>query len=234
MGKTSKGNPVKRLLRHLRDAFISGLLAIIPVGATFYVLWMLYHAIDGLVGRGTPFGMMVERSIGRWIPGMGIYMTAILVLAVGLIARNFSGRAIQYYLDGAFASVPGVRKMYSTLKQFTNALLNRDNPSFQKVVMLEYPREGINALGLVANEEIGALQSLSGEESILVFVPTAPTPFTGMMLIVPKRKVTYIDMPVEDAMSMIVSSGSVLPDSLKGELVKNPRPRFNLFKRRKE
>lgn len=124
--------------------------------------------------------------------------------------------------------------MYSTLQQFTNALLNRDNPSFQKVVMFEYPKEGINAIGLVANEEIGALQDLTGEECILVFVPTAPTPFTGMMLIVPKRKVTCIDMPVEDAMSMIVSSGSVLPASLQGRLVENPRPRFNLFKRRKE
>lgn len=224
---------MKRFLRRLRGTFISGLLAIIPVGATFYILWFLYHLIDGVVGKETPFGTMVEKALGTWIPGMGIYMTVILVLLVGLVTRNFFGRTLHYYLERIFFSLPGVRKMYSTLKQFTNALLNRDTSSFQKVVMFEYPKEGINVIGLVTNEELGRLQDETGEECLLVYAPTAPNPLSGMMLIIPERKVTYLDIPVEDALSMVLSSGSVLPESLR-EVKKDKeekRPRFNPFKR---
>jgi len=223
---------VKRFLHSLRNTFISGLLAIIPVGATFYILWFIYHLIDGLVGRETPFGTMVKTALGRWIPGMGIYMTVILVLLVGFITRNFLGRTLQYYMDRAFSSVPGVRKMYSTLKKFTTALLDRDTSSFQKVVMFEYPKEGINVIGLVTNEELGMLQDATGEECLLVYVPTAPNPLSGMMLIIPEREVTYLDMPVEDALSMVISSGSVLPKSLKTVNKEERRPRFSLFRRR--
>jgi uncharacterized membrane protein len=110
-------------LRHLRDTFISGLLAILPVGGLFYILWFLYRLMDGLVGKETPFGQMVQNALGHWIPGMGIYMTLLLIFLVGLITRNFFGRTLQYYMDRLFASLPGIRKMYSTLKQFSNALL---------------------------------------------------------------------------------------------------------------
>ena len=222
---------MKGFSRRLWDTFISGLLAIIPVGLTVYVLWFIYRLIDGLVGRNTPFGAMVQRALGRWIPGMGIYMTLILVLLIGLLTRNFLGRTLQYYFERIFFSIPGVRKMYSTLKQFTQALLSRDTSAFQKVVMFEHPKEGINIIGLVTNEELGKLQDETGEECLLVYAPTAPNPLSGMMLIVPKRKVTYLNIPVDDALSMVLSSGSVLPESLKGKKEEERRPRFYPFKR---
>ena len=224
---------MKVFFRHLRDTFVSGLLAILPVGGMFYILWFLYHLIDGLVGKQTSFGQMVQNALGHWIPGMGIYMTLILILIVGLIARNFLGRTLQYYMDRMFASVPGVRKMYSTLKQFSNALLNRNSTAFQRVVMFEYPKEGINIIGLVTNEDIGTLNDKTREESVLVYAPTAPNPLSGMMLLVPKSELTELDIAVDDALSMILSSGSVLPTSLGRSEDSVPRPRFNPFKRRK-
>jgi len=223
---------MKRFMRRLWNTFMSGLLAIIPVGLTVYIVWFIYSLIDGLVGKNTPFGLMVQRALGRWIPGMGIYMTLILILLIGLVTRNFFGRTLQYYLERVLSSIPGVRKMYSTLKQFTHALLSRDTASFQRVVMFEYPKEGINIIGLVTNEELGQLQNETGEECLLVYAPTAPNPLSGMMLIVPKSKVTYLDIPVDDALSMVLSSGSVLPDSLKGTEEEEKQGRFNPFKRR--
>jgi len=220
-------------LRRLRDTFISGLLAILPVGGLFYILWFLYSLMNGLVGKETPFGQMVQNALGRWIPGMGIYMTLILIFIIGLIMRNFFGRTLQYYMDRMFASVPGIRKMYSTLKQFSNALLNRNTASFHRVVMFEYPKEGINIIGLVTNEDLGTLNDKTKEESILVYAPTAPNPLSGMMLLVPKSKVTELDIAVDDALSMILSSGSVLPTSLGSSATDAPRPRFNPFKRRR-
>jgi uncharacterized membrane protein len=225
---------MKRFLLWLRATFVSGLLAILPVGATVYILWFLYRLIDGMVGKHTPFGMTVERALGRWIPGLGIIVTILIVLVIGVITRNFIGRTLHHYFERIFFSAPGIRKMYAMLKQFTNALLNRQaTTSFKKVVMFEYPKPGIHVLGLVTNEELGKLQELTGEETILVYAPTAPNPLSGYMLIIPKRLVTVVDMPVEDALSMVVSSGSVLPDSLRvgGREETGKRLRFSPFRR---
>jgi len=230
---------MKRFLVWLRTTFVSGLLAILPVGATVYIVWFLFRLVDGLVGKNAPFGMTVERALGRWIPGLGVYVTLLIILVIGVITRNVLGRTLHYYFERIFFAVPGIRKMYGTLKQFTNALLNRaDTTSFQKVVMFEFPKPGVNVLGLVTNENLGKIQDLTGEECILVYTPTAPNPLSGYMLIIPRRMVTFVDMPVEDALSMIVSSGSALPDSLKivgegGEEVDTDR-RFRFFTRRRQ
>jgi uncharacterized membrane protein len=224
---------MKKMFRHMRDAFVSGLLAILPIGGLFYILWFIYRLIDSAVGRYTPFGQMVQNALGRWIPGMGIYMTLILVLIIGLIARNIFGRTLQYYLDRFFGSVPGVRKMYSTLKQFSNALLNRNRTSFHRVVMFEYPIEGIHVIGLVTNEDLGKLNTKTKEDSILVYAPTAPNPLSGMMLVVPKSRVIEVDIAVDDALSMVLSSGSVLPANLRQVEEVVSRPRFTMFRRRK-
>ncbi len=227
---------MRRLFVWLRTMFVSGLLAILPVGATVYILWFLFRLIDGLVGENTPFGMTVERALGRWIPGLGVFVTILIILIIGVITRNVLGRTLHYYFERIFFAVPGIRKMYGTLKQFSNALLNRsDTSSFQKVVMFEFPKEGVNALGLVTNENLGKIQDLTGEECLLVYAPTAPNPLSGYMLIIPKRLVTYVDMPVEDALSMVVSSGSALPDSLKYEKDQEedePKRFRSLFRRR--
>jgi uncharacterized membrane protein len=230
---------MKRFLVWLRTTFVSGLLAILPVGATVFIIWALYNLIDGQVGRNTAFGMVIERVLGRWIPGLGIIITILLVFVIGVIVRSFVGRTLHYYFERIFFSFPGVRKMYGTLKQFTSALLNRESTtSFKKVVMFEYPKDGINVLGLVTNEELGIIRDITGEKCLLVYAPTAPNPLSGYMLIIPERLVTYIDMPVEDALSMVVSSGSVLPDSLKEAAVKEreaaKRPRFSPFRKRTE
>ena len=228
---------MKRFLVWLRTTFVSGLLAILPVGATVFLVWALYNLIDGQVGRNTPFGMVIERVLGRWVPGLGIIITILLVFVIGIIVRSVVGRTLHYYFERIFFSFPGVRKMYGTLKQFTSALLNRESTtSFKKVVMFEYPKDGINVLGLVTNEELGVIHDITGEKCLLVYAPTAPNPLSGYMLIIPERLVTYIDMPVEDALSMVVSSGSVLPDSLKEAVVRESeaarRPKFSPFRKR--
>jgi uncharacterized membrane protein len=207
---------MKRVLLWLRTIFVSGLLAILPVGATIYIVFLLYRMIDSFVGKNTPFGATIERAVGRWIPGLGIIITILLVFLIGLITRGVLGRTLHYYFERVFFWFPGVRKMYGTLKQFTSALLNRSSTaSFHQVVMFEYPKEGIYVLGLVTNENLGTLQNHLEEECVLVYTPTAPNPLSGYMLLIPKRLLTYVDMPVEDALSMVVSSGSALPDSLK-------------------
>jgi len=208
---------LSRLVRGLWRTFLGGVVVIVPAGVTFYVLWLLYRLLNGVVGRTTPFGEAVAKAFGRWIPGMGIYLTVALILVVGLVTRNVLGKAIQDYAERAFFFLPGVGRMYSTVKQITHAVFNRDTPAFHKVVTFEYTKEGLNVIGLVSNEDLGRLQDEAGEERVMVYVPKAPNPLSGTMLIVPKSRLTYLDIPVEDALSLILSSGSVLPRSLKRE-----------------
>jgi len=228
---------MKKFLVWLRTTFVSGLLAILPVGATVFIVWTLYNLIDRQVGRNTAFGIVIERVLGRWVPGLGIVITILLVFVIGIVVRSFVGKTLHYYFERIFFMFPGVRKMYGTLKQFTGALLNRESTtSFKKVVMFEYPKEGIHVLGLVTNEDLGTIRDIMGEACLLVYAPTAPNPLSGYMLVIPERLVTYVDMPVEDALSMVVSSGSVLPDSLRidgGEANRRERKaRFSPFRKR--
>ncbi|MCK5248234.1 DUF502 domain-containing protein, partial [Candidatus Bipolaricaulota bacterium] len=129
---------MKKSLLWLRTIFVSGLLAILPVGATVYIVLLLYRLIDSFVGKNTPFGSTIERALGQWVPGLGIFITILLVFLIGFITRGVLGRTLHYYFERIFFWFPGVRKMYGTLKQFTNALLNRSSSSsFKQVVMFE-------------------------------------------------------------------------------------------------
>ncbi len=202
---------MKRFLRWLRATFVSGLLALLPIGATVYILWLVYRVLDGLLGRGQPIGDAIERAIGHGVPGLGIVLLIVLVLVIGVITRNFIGRALQYYFERLFFAVPGVRRMFGTFKQFVDALLGRNRAdAFKQVVLFEFPQPGTYAVGVVTNESPGKLQEAVGEECVVVYLPNAPNPLSGRVFVVPRRLVTPVDMSVEDAISMFVSSGSVL------------------------
>jgi uncharacterized membrane protein len=206
---------MKRFLIWLRATFVSGLLAILPIGATVYILYVLYLALDSLLGHGRPIGNAIERAIGREVPGLGIAILIALILVVGVITRNFIGRALQRYFERLFFAVPGVRKVFGTFKQFIGAVFGKDQPSaFKQVVLFEFPQPGTYAVGVVTNESPGKLQEPTGEECVVVYLPNAPNPFGGRLFVVPRRLVRPVDMPVEDAISMFVSSGSVLTGGL--------------------
>ncbi|MDD4903505.1 MAG: DUF502 domain-containing protein [Candidatus Bipolaricaulis sp.] len=229
---------MKKFLLWLRATFVSGLLAILPIGATAYILWILYNMLDGLLGRGRPLGDAIERAVGHSIPGLGIALLITAVLIAGVIARNIVGRTFYSYLERVFLILPGIRKMYGTFKQFAGAMLDpKEIASFKRVVMIEYPKNGVHMLGLVTNESPGTLSDTIGEECLVVYVPTVPNPLSGAMVVVPKNLVTYIDMPVEDMLSLVVSSGSALPESLRTDDQKRDaeqkKPRLLLGGRRR-
>jgi uncharacterized membrane protein len=222
----------RSVLRKIRDAFVGGLLAIIPIGITVFILWWLYRFIESMVGRGTPAGVIVERILGgRWIPGLNILLTIIVIILTGWVLRSLLGRRMHHFLEQTFFSVPVVRKMYRILKQFTNAILDPKTTSFKKVVIFEYPIEGIYVIGLVANENLGLLQGTVKENCLLIYAPTAPNPTSGIMLIVPEHKVTYIDIPVEDALGIVISSGTVLPEERQKKEILGKQLPLNLFSR---
>ena len=227
---------MRRLLRRVRNLFVSGLIAVLPLGATFYVLYWLYGLVDRIVGRDTTFGLAVEATFGRWVPGMGIIVMIFIIFLVGFVVRNVLGRSVHGWVERIVLTVPGIRKMYGTFKQLFNAVLDRESAtSFSKVVLFEYPKENLYVFGLVTNEELGAVQEITKDESIMVYVPTSPNPLSGYLVVVPKQAVTEVNIPVEDALSMIMSSGSALPDGLRSASDQEKiREQLHLFRRRKK
>ncbi len=209
---------MRSFLRWLRATFVSGLLILLPLGATVYILSFLYRALDGLLGRGQPIGDAIERAVGHWIPGLGLVLLIVLILLIGVITRNFVGRALQYYFERVFFAVPGIRRMFGTFKQFVNAVFGKSRTdAFKQVVLFEFPQPGTYAVGVVTNEYPGKLQEAVGEECVIVYLPSSPNPFGGRLFVVPRRLVRPLDMSVEDAISMFVSSGSVLAGGVAEE-----------------
>lgn len=203
---------MKKFLHWLRATFVSGLLTVLPVGATAYILWILYSALDGLLGRGRPMGDAIERAVGHRIPGLGIVLLVALILIVGAITRNVLGRALERGLERMVFAVPGVRRVFGTFKQFVDAVFGRNRAeAFKQVVLFEFPQPGTYAVGVVTHEKPETFRRAVGEDCVVVYVPNAPNPFGGRLFVMPRRSVTPLDMSVEEAISMFVSSGSVLP-----------------------
>jgi len=207
---------MRKIFAYLKNSFINGLLVILPLGLTFYVLWLIYKTILRFTGRGSDFGNLISDflmlTIGReWLPGVGAILTLFFVILVGIITRIYVGRRVYALIDRVIGSTPIVNKMYITVKQIINAILSRNSTTFRDVVLLEYPRRGAYAVGFVTNNHLGKLEEIIGEESVAVFLFTTPNPLSGMTIIVPKSDITYLGLTVEEGLRLVLSMGIVIP-----------------------
>lgn len=207
---------MRRILAYIKNTFINGLLVILPVGFTFYILWLVYRMILSFAGRGSEFGNLIGNflmmTIGRrWFPGIGVILTFFLVFLVGLITRIYVGRKAYTLLDNLIGSTPLVNKMYVTVKQIINAVLSSESTTFRDVVMFEYPRRGAYTIGFVTNENLGEVEDIIGEESVATFIFTTPNPLSGMVVFLPKDDLTYLDLTVEEGLRLVLSMGIVIP-----------------------
>jgi len=197
-------------LRRVKTYFLAGLIVILPAAVTVYVLIVLSRFFDGLLARI----FYVLPAIGPLlaaIPGSGLVVTAVTVIVIGMVTTNVVGRRAVGYWDKFFLGMPLVRGIYNSTKQIVDAFLAPDNSAFQQVVLVEYPRKGIYALGFLTSEVKGEVQKRTGSNLLAVFVPTTPNPTSGMLVFVPKDEVQKLDMPVDDGLKLIVSGGVYRP-----------------------
>ncbi|MBS3786747.1 DUF502 domain-containing protein [Candidatus Bipolaricaulota bacterium] len=207
---------MKRILAYIKNTFINGLLVILPVGFTFYILWLIYRMFRRFTGEGSEFGSLIGNflrvTLGReWLPGIGAIFTLLLVFLVGLVTRIYVGRKVYSLLDRVMGSTPVVNKMYVTVKQIINAILSSESTTFRDVVMFEYPRRGTYVVGFVTNEDLGEVEEIIGEESVAAFIFTTPNPLSGMTVFLPKNDLTYLDLTVEEGLRLVLSMGIVIP-----------------------
>ena len=180
----------------IKRRIFAGLLAIVPIAVTFWILKLLFTFFDG-------FAAPILKSIGIEIPGLGIILTLVIVFLLGLLVTNVLGKTLFKWGERILAKLPIVNTIYKTIKQITSAFSGSTVKSFQQVIFMQYPRIGLWTMCFVTNES----QNETGEEFYHVFVPTTPNPTSGVFIVVPKKDVVHPNISVEDGLKAIISGG---------------------------
>ena len=202
-----KGNS---FVNFIKRYFFTGLLISAPIGATIYITIFIVEFIAGLVPqRFNPNGFLPE-IIGYEIPGLELIIAFISFILIGLIFSTLFGKAILGYFDNLITRIPFAGNVYKAIKQITETFSNAD-AAYQKVVLIEYPRKDIYAIGFMTGETKGEIKDRKKIDMVNVFVPTTPNPTSGFLLFIPKEDAVELDMSVEDAIKLVVSAGMVVP-----------------------
>ena len=201
---------MKRLRTSLKNYFLTGLLVILPIFITVYVILSLIRAMDAIL-KYIPAKYLPETYLQIHIPGLGLILVVILVFVVGLLTRNFIGRKIVQLGENIVDRIPLVRVLYTGVKQLLEPLFLQKTNAFKRVALIEYPRRGVHVIGFVTGESKGEVQSKISKNMMNVFVPTTPNPTSGFYILIPEDEVVYLNMSVEDAFKLIISGGIVSP-----------------------
>ncbi len=190
--------------------FITGLLVLIPLVLTAWVLFSLVEFLDQAV-LFLPEHMRPEYFFGSDIFGFGLILTALVIFVIGIIANNFFGKKLIIIYEAIFNKVPFVKSVYSSIKQVSDTLLTSSGKAFSKAVLIEFPISGTYTFAFVTGEPDETLtKSLKGKY-VNVYVPTTPNPTSGYTLIVPRNKVVELDISVDQVLKYVISMGVTPP-----------------------
>jgi len=206
----------ERLQQDLKNDLIAGLLVVIPLATTIWLATTLSRFVlaflTSIPKQFNPFNTLNPLLQELINLGVGLLVPLLGILLIGLMARNIVGRWLLAFGEGTLLRIPLAGSVYKTLKQLLETFLQGNASRFRRVVLVEYPREGLYAVGFVTGVLGTALQAGFNEPMLSVFIPTAPNPTTGWYTVVPERAVKDLDLSVEDAFRTIISAGIVSPD----------------------
>ena len=188
----------------LRNYFITGVVVLIPIGFTLYLSKILINLSSKLI----PQNINPNNYLPYSIPGIEIILSIILITVVGGLSLSFLGKRILKLIDDLFKRIPVLRTIYSAIVQMTETFSNKDSNDKKSVVLIEYPRKGVWAVGFATKENKGEMATKTSQKLINVFVPTTPNPTSGFLLMFPLEDVIYLDMTFEEASKFIVSAGT--------------------------
>tara|TARA_B110000902_G_scaffold244317_1_gene297411 strand:- start:465 stop:1085 length:621 start_codon:yes stop_codon:yes gene_type:complete len=190
----------------LRNYFITGVVVMIPIGFTLY----LSKILIGFSSKIIPENINPNNYLPYSVPGIEIIITILFITIVGGLSLSFFGKKILKLIDDLFKRIPFLRTVYSAILQMTETFSNKDEDK-KSVVLLEYPRKGVWAVGFATKENTGEMAQKTNQKLVNVFVPTTPNPTSGFLLMVPKEGLIYLDMNFEEASKFIVSAGTSRP-----------------------
>ncbi len=203
-------------MRWIRRQFIAGLLALLPVVITGYVLWFGFNLLDGFWQR------LFVVVLGRPARGAGALLTVVLTIVAGVVATNVVGGRLIRWAESLLQRIPLVRSIYLTTRQIVDVFAGHHQSGFQRVILIEYPRRGLYTIGFLTAQGPAQVSAATGEEIWSVFVPTSPNPTSGWVVLVPSSQCRALPMSVEEAFRIIVSAG-VLADRNGDRRVGGPK-----------
>ena len=199
----SELNVKKSIFSRVRNNFIAGIVVLIPIGITLYLTLFLIR----ISGRIIPKEINPNNYLPFNIPGVEIVIALIIITFIGWLSLSFLGKKFFELFNNILKRIPILRTIYSAIGQMTETFTKSDNNQ-KSVVLLEYPRKGIWAVGFATKENVGLIKNKVEEDIINVFVPTTPNPTSGFLLMVPKKDLIYLDVSFEQASKFIVSAGT--------------------------
>lgn len=232
----NNSNRRRGFIAGLRASFLTGLVVVLPIGLTIYLIWTVIGWIDGWIlplipGPWKP-DVLVREIFGpdATIPvrGVGVVVFLVFTVFIGWIAKGLLGRSLLHWAERLVDRMPVVRSIYAGIKQIAETVFAQSETNFERACLVQYPKEDIWAIGFVSTRAKGELQAKLNahgyRDVISVFLPTTPNPTSGFLLYVAEEDVIYLDMKIEDAAKLIISAGLVYPNGKdqSGVKVQNP------------
>lgn len=210
----------KSLFAGLRSSFLTGLIVVLPVGLTIYLVWAVIGWIDAWILPLIPGPWQPEVLVKRFfgpdaqvpVRGVGVIVFLVVTVIVGWIAKGLIGRSIIRSAERVVDRMPVVRSIYNGLKQIAETVFSSTGSSFTVSCLVEFPCKGTWSVGLISGRTKGEIgRKVPADDIITVFIPTTPNPTNGFLIFMPSRDVIVLDMSVEDAAKVIISGGLVFP-----------------------
>jgi uncharacterized membrane protein len=198
------------LVKRLRRYLVAGLLIWAPLAVTYFLLRFAVNLMDKTLAV-LPQQYQPEELLGLHIPGLGVILTFVVLFLTGMLAANFVGRYVVGGWESLLDRIPIVRTIYGGAKNFAEIVFSDSNDSFNKVLLIEYPRKGIYSLAFQTSSDLGEVQARTGQDVVCCFVPTTPNPTSGFVIMLPRKDVRVLDMEIDEALKMIISLGVVVP-----------------------
>ena len=199
----SKKKTKRSLFSSIRNNFIAGIVVLIPIGITLYLTLFIIKISSKIL----PKEINPNYYLPYNIPGLEIFISVLIITFIGWISLSFIGRKLFDYFEAILNKIPILRTIYSAVGQLTETFAKSKSDK-KSVVLVEYPRKGIWAVGFATKENKGEIRNKVGEDLINVFVPTTPNPTSGFLLMFQKKEVIFLDITFEQASKFIVSAGS--------------------------
>ncbi len=199
----------------VKKYLLTGLIVWVPLGITLWVLNLIFGTLDQTLTL-LPEHWRPDWLLGFHIPGLGVILTAVVVLTTGLLVRNVFGQQLLVYWDGLLRRIPFVNAIYNSVKQVSDTLLSENGNAFGKVLLVRYPHPNAWSLAFQTTVPGEVTRVLEGDEYVGVFVPTTPSPVNGFYFYVKKSETVELDISVDTAFKAIISMGVVTtPDATR-------------------
>ncbi|MFQ5652004.1 MAG: DUF502 domain-containing protein [bacterium] len=201
--------------RKIRAYFFTGLVVLVPLVLTTYIIWNLFLAIDGILRQVVSdllqeqFGVTFAK---KQIPGIGFVTLVLIIITTGILARNYFGRTIVSFGERIVQRIPLINRVYGAIKQISQAFFASQREVFKKAVLFEYPRKGIYSIGFYTQDTRGPVQESLETDMVSIFLPTTPNPTSGFLLFVPKTDIIELNLTIEEALKLVISGGAVVPN----------------------